>query len=531
MTAADVDWRGVAAEDTDELSGRVTSLLRGRSRRLLGSLLKPHRRSLIIAVVLMLIDNFVSLAGPALVSIGIDRGIPGVRRGDYTPLILVVVGMIVAALADAVLRYFFLMRAGRIGQALLLDLRRRVFWHFQKLSLSFHEKYTSGRVISRLTSDMESLQELIDAGLDGLVTAVLSVVSIAVILLVLDVPLGLVSLASIPLIWWLSWWFRKHSTVAYRRTREKIAALIVQFVESFGGIRAVKAFRREPRNEQIFGVLNDEYREANAKSMELTAWFMGGIKLLGNTVIAVVLVYGGYRAIHGNMPIGVLTAFILYLRRFFDPMQDLSMFYNSYQSATAALEKLSGVLEEKPGLAEPDHPVAVTHARGEIGYRDVSFGYNDKVVLPHLDLAIPAGQTLALVGATGAGKSTLARLMARFYDPREGTVSLDGIDVREVCDDDLRRAIVMVTQESFLFSGTVADNISFGRPSASRDEVIAAAKEIGAHEFISHLPEGYDTDVRKRGGRLSSGRRQVVFFVRAFLSGPVIVILYGAECS
>lgn len=530
-TAAEADWRGVAAEGADDISVKVGGLLRTRSRRLLGSLLKPHRRSLAVAVTLMLIDNFVSLAGPALVSVGIDRGIPGVRRGDYTPLILVVAGMIVAALADAVLRYFFLMRAGQIGQALLLDLRRRVFWHFQKLSLSFHEKYTSGRVISRLTSDMDSLQELIDAGLDGLVTAVLSVVSIAVILLVLDVPLGLVALASIPFIWWLSWWFRKHSTVAYRQTREKIAALIVQFVESLGGIRAVKAFRRESRNEEIFDQLNNEFRGANSRSMELTAWFVGGIKLLGNVVIAAVLVYGGYRVLDGAMQIGVLTAFILYLRRFFDPMQDLSMFYNSYQSATAALEKLSGVLEEKPSIVEPEHPVAVTNARGEVGFDNVTFGYNDKVVLPHLALTIPAGQTIALVGATGAGKSTLARLMARFYDPKDGAVSLDGVDLRQIGDDDLRRAVVMVTQESFLFSGTVAENIAFGRPGASRGQVIEAARTIGAHEFISGLPEGYDTDVRKRGGRLSAGQRQLVSFARAFLADPAVLILDEATSS
>jgi ATP-binding cassette, subfamily B, bacterial len=523
-TAAELDWRGVAAENSDEITGKVGGLLRTRSRRLLGSLLRPHKRSLWIAITLMLIDNFVSLAGPALVSIGIDQGIPGVRRGDYTPLILVVVGMIVAAIADAILRYFFLMRAGRIGQALLLDLRRRVFWHFQKLSLSFHEKYTSGRVISRLTSDMDSLQELIDAGLDGLVTAVLSVVSIAVILLVLDVPLGLVSLASLPFLWWLSWWFRKHSTVTYRRTREKIALLIVQFVESLGGIRAVKAFRREPRNEVIFDQLNDDFRDANSKSMELTAWFVGGIKLLGNIVIAAVLVYGGYRVIDNKLEIGVLTAFILYLRRFFDPMQDLSMFYNSYQSATAALEKLSGVLEE-------EHPVALTSPRGKVTFTDVTFGYNDKVVLPHLNLSIPAGQTVALVGATGAGKSTLARLMARFYDPKTGVLDIDGVDLRQVSDDDLRRAVVMVTQESFLFSGTVADNIAFGRPGASREQVIEAARTIGAHGFISALPEGYDTDVRKRGGRLSAGQRQLVSFARAFLADPAVLILDEATSS
>ncbi|HVX45600.1 MAG TPA: ABC transporter transmembrane domain-containing protein, partial [Mycobacteriales bacterium] len=456
-------WRGVAAEQRDDLDVKTGILLRGRSRRLLKTLVRPHKRGLWLAVVIVLLDNLVAMAGPALVAVGIDRGYPAIRdRGDYLPLSLVVGGMIVAALLDGFLRFQFLMRAGRIGQAILLDLRRRVFWHFQRLSQSFHEKYTSGRVISRLTSDLDSLQELIDAGLDGLITAVLTVLTIGIVLLVMDLPLGLVTLATIPLLWWLSSWFRKHSSLAYRRTRETIALVIVQFVESLGGIRAVQAFRREPRNKAIFQELNDDYREANARSMALIAVFMPGVKLIGNIAMAVVLVYGGYRVIGGDLQVGVLTAFLLYLRRFFAPMQDLAMFYNSYQSGTAALEKLSGVLEEEPSIAEPQNPTPLPNAHGAVAFTGVRFGYNEKPILPELDLSIPAGQTVALVGATGAGKTTLARLLARFYDPNEGRVSLDGVDLRELTDDDLRRAIVMVTQESFLFSGSVADNIAIG---------------------------------------------------------------------
>ncbi|MGI8696519.1 MAG: ABC transporter ATP-binding protein, partial [Mycobacteriales bacterium] len=526
------DWRGVAAEESDDLSTTAGLRLRERSRRLLAALLRPHKRTLWLIGVVVLVDNFASMAGPALVSVGIDRGIPALRRDDYTPISVVVGLMVGCAVIDSILRYQFLMRAGRVGQLLLLDLRRRVFWHFQKLSLRFHGKYTSGRVISRLTSDLDALQELLDSGLDGLITALLSVVTIGVLLLVLDWPLALVAMCSFPLLFWLSRWFQKHSAVAYRRTREAVALLIVQFVESLGGIRAVKAFRRERRNEAIFEDLNSDYRQANSRAMKLIAIFVPGVTLLGNVTMAVVLVYGSYRVLGHHMQIGVLTAFLLYLRRFFDPMQDLAMFYNSFQSATAALEKLSGVLEEEPDVDEPVRPTSLGTPRGEVQFRGVTFGYrDDRPVLPHLDLGVPAGQTVALVGATGAGKTTLARLITRFYDPTQGQVLLDGVDLRDLPEEDLRSAVVMVTQESFLFSGSVADNIIFGRPGASRADVVAAASAIGAHEFISALPEGYDTDVRKRGGRLSAGQKQLVSFARAFLADPAVLVLDEATSS
>jgi ABC-type multidrug transport system fused ATPase/permease subunit len=481
---------------------------------------------------LLLLQNAAAMTGPYLVKVGIDQGIPPLDRGGApTVLVVVTIAFVVAAVVEYLTKRAFLVASGRIGQAVLYDLRTRVYDHFQRLSPAFHERYTSGRVISRLTSDVDALGELLDGGIDDLVVAALSVGSVGVILLFLDLPMGLVTLLSFPLLLWLSRWFRRNSAIAYRRTRETVALLIVHFVESLGGIRAVQAFRREPRNQEIFKALNYDYRLANERAFKLVAIFAPGIKLIGNVTVAVVLVYGGYRVMGGQAEVGVLAAFLLYLRRFFEPMQELSMFYNSLQSATAALEKLSGVLDEKPAVAEPAHPVALSHIEGRVDLDSVCFAYRDAVVLPDLDLHIPAGQTVALVGATGAGKTTIARLVARFYDPIEGSVRLDGVDLRDLSEADLRRGVVMVTQENFLFADTVAENIRFGRPGASDADVMAAAQAIGAHDFIAALPAGYDTDIGKRGGRLSAGQRQLVAFARAFLGNPAVLILDEATSS
>ncbi len=528
-------WRGVAAETLEDARGGLAAFLRARSRRLLGDLLTPHRRTLCWLAVVVILQTGARMVGPYLVKVGIDRGIPPLTRGGSArTLFLVVAAYLAAALAQAFLTAVFVRTAGRIGQDVLFNLRTRLFGYFQVLSLSFHERYTSGRVIARLTSDVEAIGELLDTGVNQLVFAVLSLASTVVVMFVLDVPLALVALGAFPLLCGLTVWFRRRAARTYREGRTAVALVIVQFVETLGGMRAVQAFRREARNQAIFEEVNARYARANIRSARLAAIFGPGTRAIGSVTVAVTLLFGAHRVIGGATTVGVLAALLLYLRRFFEPMQDLAQFFNTFQSAAAALEKLSGVLEEAPAVAEPAPGDAAPSPAGplDIRFDAVSFGYRPgRPVLVDLDLSIPAGQTVALVGETGAGKSTIARLLARFYDPTGGRVLLGDVDLRRLPTPDLRAAVVMVTQEAFLFTGSVADNIAFGHPDASRDQIEAAARAVGAHELFAGLPEGYDTVVGNRGGRLSSGQRQLVAFARAFLAEPQVLILDEASSS
>ena len=526
-------WRGVAAEKADEVTAGLAALLRERSRRLLGDLLRPHRRAVIATISLIVVESLAALAGPWLVGLAIDNGLPPLLHAhDAAPLLGIAAALGFAVAVQAVTTRMFVTMTGRVGQRVVLELRNRLFAHCQALDVAFHESYTSGRVISRQTSDIDSISDLFEEGLDSLIAAILTLLLVGTGMLLLDWQLGLVVLAGFIPLTWMTAWFRRESASAYRRTREAIALVIVQFVETFGGIRAVQAFRREPRNSGIFSGLGQDYAEASRHASRLYAVYGPSISLVGNIITGVVLGYGGLLVIDGDIKVGVLATFLLYLQRFFDPLQDVSQFYNTFQSAASGLEKISGVLEQEPAVPEPVWPVslprreAASVAEGRrVRFETVTFGYRDNLVLPGLELDIPAGQTVALVGETGAGKTTIARLLGRFYDPRSGRITLDGTDLRQLPDSVLRTEVIVITQENFLFEGSVADNIRLGRPDASDADVHRAARMIGAHDFIDALPEGYDTPVGKRGGRLSAGQRQLISFARAFLAAPAVLVL------
>jgi ATP-binding cassette, subfamily B, bacterial len=524
--------QGVKGEDKIILDKDEAKALKLRSRALLFSLIHPVRSRLLLSLFVVILSQMLRVAGPALIALGIDWALPAAIRQDTTPLFLVVGGYLFAALATASLISWFLRFAARINQDVLLDLRQRIFKQTQRLSIEFHEKYTSGRVIARQTSDLDAIKELLASGGNEMIAGVFYMLFTASALFLLDPSsFGILMVSWIPL-FFLTKWFQVNSRLKFRQSRVASASLIVNFVETMTGIRAVKAFRKESSNQSRYEILSEDYRDVTVKVIQLFGYFGPGLLLIGNMTVATILLFGGTRVLSGELGIGVLTAAIIYARRFFDPMENLAMFYNSYQSANSSLEKISGVLEEKPTVLESKSPQRLGEVSGRITFNNVSFNYsNDIKVLQDMQLEILPGQTVALVGTTGAGKSTIAKLVARFYDPTAGEVLLDEVNLRNVSSAELRKTVVMVTQEAYLFSGSVADNIALGKPSATPEEIEAAAKAVGAHDFIMELPDGYSTDVNKRGGRVSSGQRQLISFARAFIADPAVLILDEATSS
>ncbi|MBM6588652.1 ABC transporter ATP-binding protein [Brevibacterium sp. RIT 803] len=517
-----------------------------KARALLLSLVRPHLPMAIFLFVIVVLTALFLVIGPIFIADALDNGVPKAVEGDPGPLIRAVSAFIISAIASAVLAFASTRLVGITAQKVVYTLRSRLFGHIQRLDLGYHERSTSGRLVSRQTSDMESVQQFLTYSLFDTALALFEMTFIAVTLIVLDVPLAIVVFLGFIPLFFITKSAHTSQRNAYRRTRTSIAKVIVHFVETMGGIRAVQAYRRQPDRR---GTLKDEdtaYRDANTDALRGVAWFAGWTRLVGNVTQTVIIIVGAWLVIEDWTQVGVLAAFILYLRRFYGPLDELVQSFNLYQSASAALEKMAAVLDTDPEVVAPSHPKTLpahsshqvsgaTSAAEELASKPsgrsidlnhVRFSYGDGPdVLPRFDLRIPAGEIVALVGATGAGKSTLVKLVTRFYDPSEGRVTIDEVDLRDLDDTQLRASVVMVTQESFLFAGTISDNIRIGNPDAGDDEVIAAATAVGLDPYIRNLPEGYDTDVKKRGGRLSSGQRQLVSFARVFLANPDIVVL------